>query len=141
MAQLGSTSRKRLGTCHQDIQRWVHRLILRFDFTVVCGHRNEADQEEAYRNNKSKVHWPFSRHNTFPSLAVDLAPWDHYRKVIDWDHPARFILLAGMALELAAEMDLPIVWGGDWDGDTFMRDHDFKDFPHHQLPKDWDIHV
>jgi len=138
MAHLSQSSKARLETCHPDIRRWVERLILRFDFTVVCGHRNEEDQEEAFRNGKSKVHYPDSRHNYFLSLAVDLAPWDQHRGVIDWDHPERFIFLAGMGLELAQTMELPITWGGDWDGDTFMRDHSFKDFPHFQLPKDWD---
>lgn len=135
MPYLSETSQYRLASCYPDIQRWVERLILWFDFTVVCGHRNEEDQEEAYRNGKSKVHYPDSWHNFYPSLAVDLAPWDQYRRVIDWDHPKRFILLAGMGLQLASEMRLPITWGGDWDSDTFMRDHTFKDYPHYQLPR------
>jgi len=138
MATFGDASRRRLATAHPDLIRWAERLILRFDFTLVCGHRNKADQEEAFRNGKSKVHYPNSRHNFYPSLALDLAPWDQYRGVIDWDHPERFILLAGMGLELGREMDLPITWGGDWDNDTFMRDHSFKDYPHFQLPADWD---
>lgn len=141
MATYGRASRQRLSTAHPDLRRWAERLILRFDHTVVCGHRGKEDQEEAFRNGKSKVHYPDSRHNYFPSLALDLAPWDSIRGVIDWDHPERFILLAGMGLELAASMDLPITWGGDWDSDTFMRDHSFKDFPHFQLPKDYDPEV
>ena len=138
MPAFGNASRRRLETVHPDLRRWLNRLILRFDFTIVCGHRGMEDQEEAFRNGKSKVHWPDSRHNYFLSLAVDLAPWDAHRGVIDWDHPQRFILLAGMGLDLAMEMDLPITWGGDWDNDTYMRDHSFKDFPHFQLPKDHD---
>jgi peptidoglycan L-alanyl-D-glutamate endopeptidase CwlK len=140
MASYGNASRGRLESAHPDLRRWAERLILRFDHTVVCAHRGEEDQEEAFRNGKSKVHYPDSRHNVYPSLALDLAPWDAYRGVIDWDHPKRFILLAGMGLELAQSMELPITWGGDWDCDTFMRDHDFKDYPHYQLPKDWDSH-
>ncbi len=138
MPSFGRASRKRRDTCHPDLVQWADRLILRFDFTVVCGARGQEDQEEAFRNGKSKVHYPHSRHNTSPSLAIDIAPWDQHRGVIDWDHPARFILLAGMGLQLAASMDLPITWGGDWDKDTFMRDHSFKDYPHYQLPSDWD---
>lgn len=137
MPQFGTASKERLNTAHYDLKRWAGRLILMFDFTVVCSHRGEEEQEEAFRNGKSKVHFPDSYHNVFPSLALDLAPWDQHRGVIDWDHPKRFILLAGMGLRLAKEMGLPITWGGDWDSDTFMRDHSFKDFPHYQLSRDW----
>ena len=135
MAAFSQSSLNRLYTCHGDIQAWANNLILAFDFTVVCGTRNQEDQEEAFRNGKSKLHYPFSRHNSDPSLAIDIAPWDQHRGVIDWDHPQRFILLAGMGLELARSMVVPLVWGGDWDSDTFMRDHTFKDFPHFQLPR------
>lgn len=138
MASYSAISKGRLATCHPVIQEWCNRLILVFDHTVVCGYRTEEEQEEAFRNGKSKVHYPDSYHNLSPSHAVDLAPWDPIRKVIDWDHPERFILLAGMGLQLAREMDLPIVWGGDWDSDTFMRDHTFKDFPHFQIPRGYD---
>lgn len=135
MPSFSNTSRSRLWTCHEEIQDWATALIWRFDFTVVCGHRGRDEQEDAFRNGKSKVHYPHSRHNTSPSLAIDIAPWDQHRGVIDWDHPDRFILLAGMGLELARQMGIPLTWGGDWDSDTFMRDHSFKDFPHFQLPR------
>lgn len=137
MASYGNASKLRLQSVHYDLRRWCERLILRFDHTVVCGHRGAEEQEEAYRNGKSKLHYPHSRHNTYPSLAIDLAPWDPQKRRIDWGARDRFILLAGMGLQLAYEMGLPITWGGDWDDDTFVRDHDFQDFPHFQLPKDW----
>jgi len=137
MASYGKVSKARLAQAHPDLQRWANRLILVFDHTVVCSYRDEEAQEDAFRNGKSKVHWPNSRHNTLPSLALDLAPWDSEIGVIDWTARDRFILLAGMGLQLAKEMSLPITWGGDWDGDTFLRDHDFLDFPHYQLPLGW----
>jgi peptidoglycan L-alanyl-D-glutamate endopeptidase CwlK len=139
MASYGPASKARLEHAHPDLRRWAERLILRFDHTVVCSHRGEEDQEEAFRLGRSRVHYPDSMHNFYPSLALDLAPWDPVAGRIDWSARDRFILLAGMALELAAEMELPITWGGDWDGDTFMRDHNFLDFPHYQLPQDWRI--
>jgi len=137
MASYGRVSKERLSHAHPDLQRFANRLILVFDHTVVCSYRNEEDQEDAYRNGKSKVHWPNSRHNVTPSLALDLAPWDSDLRVIDWGARDRFILMAGVALQLAREMSLPIIWGGDWDNDTYMRDHTFLDFPHYQLPLDW----
>jgi peptidoglycan L-alanyl-D-glutamate endopeptidase CwlK len=140
MASYGNASKHRLESARYDLRRWAERLILRFDHTVVCAHRGAEAQEEAFRNGKSKVHYPNSRHNSYPSLALDLAPWDADVGRIDWGARERFILLAGMGLQLAYEMGLPITWGGDWDNDTYMRDHSFQDFPHFQLPKDWDEH-
>jgi len=137
MASYGNASKARLQHAHPALRMWAARLILIFDHTVVCSHRSEDEQEEAFRNGKSKVHYPDSYHNIYPSRALDLAPWDQSRGVIDWDHPDRFILMAGMALQLAREMSLPIVWGGDWDSDTFMRDHSFKDYPHFQIARDY----
>lgn len=137
MPSHGTVSRGRLEHAHPALRAWAERLILVFDHTVVCSYRNEADQEEAFRNGKSKVHFPNSYHNLYPSRALDLAPWDFERLVIDWKAEKRFILMAGMGLQLAREMNLPIVWGGDWDSDTFMRDHDFVDFPHFQLSRNF----
>jgi peptidoglycan L-alanyl-D-glutamate endopeptidase CwlK len=137
MASYGRVSMERLQHAHPDLRRWCERLILRFDHTVVCTHRGQDDQEEAFENGKSMLHFPDSRHNFYPSLAVDLAPWDKYLRKIDWGARDRFILLAGMGLQLAAEMELPITWGGDWNNDTYMRDHTFLDFPHFQLPAGW----
>jgi len=27
----------------------------------------------------------------------------------------------------------PLRWGGDWNGDTELKDHDFLDYPHFEL--------
>jgi peptidoglycan L-alanyl-D-glutamate endopeptidase CwlK len=134
----GNASRQRLATIHPILRTWCESLLMVFDHTIVCGYRGEEEQEEAFRNGKSKLHYPNSYHNTEPlSHAVDLAPWDGERGVIDWDHPQRFIYMAGVGIQIARGMGIPIVWGGDWDMDTFMRDHEFKDFPHFQIPRDY----
>jgi peptidoglycan L-alanyl-D-glutamate endopeptidase CwlK len=135
MPRYGRISEERLATVHPALQVWARKLIEVFDHTVVCGHRGEEEQEEAFRNGKSKVHYPDSYHNLMPSRAIDIAPWDPVAGRIDWNDRDRFILLAGHGLQIAHDMGLPMVWGGDWDSDTFMRDHGFQDFPHFQIPR------
>jgi peptidoglycan L-alanyl-D-glutamate endopeptidase CwlK len=139
MPVYGNASKRRLATIHPVLQEWCNALILVFDHTIVCGQRGEEEQEEAFRNGKSKLHYPDSYHNTEPfSCAVDIAPWDAERGVIAWDRPERFIYLAGMGVELARQMNISIVWGGDWDMDTYLKEHSFKDYPHFQIPR---VHI
>lgn len=91
-----------------------------FDFSVICGHRNKLDQNQAFVNGNSKVMFPNSMHNKRPSLAVDLAPYP-----IDWKDIERFKILACHIKITAFKQGVQITWGGDWDN--------FKDYPHYQL--------
>ncbi len=54
-------------------------IVKDFDCAVLCGHRNEADQNEAFRNNSSTKKWPDSDHNELPSKAVVPFP-------VDWEN-------------------------------------------------------
>lgn len=112
MPQLSAISLSRLGTCHPDLQELVREAIKDYDFTVICGHRTEQDQNAAYAAGRSKVEWPNSRHNSLPSEAVDLAPYP-----IDWSDKARFRELADVVKKTAASLGVEITWGGDWGWD------------------------
>ena len=68
-------SLKRMSECHPDLQKIALELIKEMDVTVLCGHRNKADQEKAFNSGASKKHWPNSKHNKTPSLAIDIAPY------------------------------------------------------------------
>lgn len=54
--RLGATSLKRLGDCHPKLQRLLREVDQRlskrklFDLTVVCGHRGQAEQEQAFQD-------------------------------------------------------------------------------------------
>lgn len=133
MPTFGSVSRKRRETIDPKLQAIVDKAIELFDFTIVCGHRNEEDQEQAFNDGNSQLHFPNSRHNTLPSKAVDLAPYDPENRRVDWDNRDRFILLAGLINGIAHSLNTKIRWGGDWDSDTFIRDHRFIDMPHFEL--------
>jgi len=128
MPFFSKTSKERLATCHPDLQKVANRAIQLIDFTVVCGHRRQAEQDAAFYNGKSTKKWPFSTHNRIPSLAMDLAPYP-----IDWEDTDRFIYLAGIIIGIGFEYGIPIRWGGDWDSDFITQDEKFRDYPHFEL--------
>ena len=130
--KFGKTSLERLSSCHKDIQKLMHTALSKSDedFTILQGHRGEEEQNKFFKEKKSKLMYPNSKHNMYPSIAVDIAPYP-----IDWEDTQRFKNLAKVVLECAKDLDLVVRWGGDWDrdGDTF--DQTFNDLPHFEL--DW----
>ena len=122
MPELSKLSLERLATCHPDLQKVVIEAAKTFDFTVACGHRGEQDQNEAYARGFSKLKFPHSRHNSFPSHAVDLVPYP-----VDWSDVGRFNAMAAALKAAALALGINIEWGGDFRGGW--------DRPHYQLPK------
>lgn len=120
MYKFGKRSLENLSTCHPDLQKVLHRAIKKFDFSVIEGHRTKAKQEEYFQKGTSRRRWPNSKHNTKPSLAVDVVPWP-----IDWNDIERFKQMAEVILKAAKEEGVELTWGGNW--------KTFKDYPHFQL--------
>jgi peptidoglycan L-alanyl-D-glutamate endopeptidase CwlK len=118
---LGAKSKERLKGVHPDLVRVVERAIqiTEVDFSVIEGLRTVARQQQLVKSGASKT--MRSRHIT--GHAVDLAA------VIDgeirWDWPL-YAKIAKAVKQAAAELKVPIEWGGDW--------RTFKDGPHWQLP-------
>lgn len=133
MPHFGKSSRTRLASCHPDIQEVLNEAIKHIDFSVVCGHRSEEAQDLAYAHEKSQVKWPNSKHNSLPSLAVDVAPYDGG---ILWDDVEAFTLLAGIIKGIAIMMGIKVRIGCDWDGDGMVKEHSFLDRPHVELIKE-----
>lgn len=128
MPSLSSASREKLNTCHPLLQTLVLEVIKQFDVTVVYGHRTKEDQDKAFLQGVSKVKWPESKHNKFPSEAVDLAPYP-----IDWNDVRRFYYLAGYVRGVAERLGIKVRIGADWDGDFDIKDQNFHDLPHIEL--------
>lgn len=120
MPKLGKRSKDNLATCHVDLQRLIIEAIRHYDFSVICGHRGEKEQNEAFDKGTSQLKYPFGNHNCIPSLAVDIAPYP-----IDWKDLNRFHYLAGVVLTIAEQLRLNIGWGGNW--------KKLKDYPHFEL--------
>ena len=72
--------------------------------------------------------WPNSKHNSLPSVAVDIAPYP-----IDWEDTERFIQLSGAILQIAKQNGLDLRWGGDWNRDGRMTDESFRDLLHFEM--------
>ena len=134
MPSFGTVSLSRLTTCYPDLQILFAVVVEKFDCSVLCGHRDEAGQTAAYESGNSQVEYPNSKHNSYPSMAVDVAPYP-----VDWDDIHRFYYFAGQVMAIAAmlyekgEMEHKVRWGGDWDGDTQVKDNKFNDLVHFEL--------
>jgi peptidoglycan LD-endopeptidase CwlK len=116
---LGTRSRQRLSGVHPDLVAVVKRAIqiTEQDFSVLEGIRNINRQRELFKAGKSTT--MNSRHLT--GHAVDLAPWP-----ISWEWEG-FYPIAEAMKQAAEELEVDIVWGGDWKS--------FPDGPHFELSR------
>ena len=119
--QLDARSLQRLQGVHPDLAKDIHRAaaLSPIEFRVIEGLRTEKRQRELVASGASKT--MNSRHLT--GHAVDLAPY--VGGTIRWDWPL-YHKIADAVKQAAAELGVPIEWGGDW--------RTFKDGPHFQLP-------
>jgi peptidoglycan L-alanyl-D-glutamate endopeptidase CwlK len=122
------SSEDKLFTCDGDLIRFANEILLTVDCKVTYGYRGEEEQEKAFLNGKSKVRWPNSKHNLYPSRAIDIAPVP-----IDWSDIRRFYYFGGYAVRVAYNLGINIRWGGDWDGDFQVKDQNFNDLVHFEL--------
>ena len=100
------------------------------DFAVIEGFRNEAKQNRLYESNKSKVKWPYGKHNCTPSKAADCVPWINGR--VSWNE-LHCCVLSGIIQSAARILKLEIRWGGNWDRDGEpITDQDFQDLVHYE---------
>jgi hypothetical protein len=128
LPKFSRTSTRRLVTCDKRLERLALEVVRLYDCTVICGHRNKPEQEEAYRMGFSKKKWPESKHNKLPSLAIDLAPYP-----VEWNNTKRMYHFAGFVQAMAIKLDIPLRWGGDWDSDFDLDDQTFMDLVHFEI--------
>ena len=131
MYKYSKTSKGRLSTSDERLQKVFNEVIKYVDCSILEGHRNEERQENLFKEGKTKVHYPKGRHNSKPSRAVDVTPYP-----VDWADRERQTLFAGFVLGLARGMGIHLRWGGDWNMNFEVKDNRFDDFPHFELIKD-----
>lgn len=119
---LTDRSLKALKGVHPDLVRVVKRAaeISPTPFIVTEGVRTVARQRELFASGASKT--MASRH--LRGHAIDFVPVVGGK--ITWKWPA-FLPVADAFKKAAAELKVPIVWGGDW--------KTFKDGPHIELSR------
>lgn len=128
MPEFSEASKAKLSSCHPKLRQLFEEVVKHYDCTILCGHRGKEEQELAVKQGKSKLTWPLSKHNTIPSLAIDVVPYP-----IGWEDHSRFYHFAGFVLATALRMGIDIRWGGDWDGDLNFKEESFRDLPHFEL--------
>jgi peptidoglycan LD-endopeptidase CwlK len=128
MPIFSTESQMRLSSCHYDLQVLFREVIKYFDCSILWGYRGEEIQNKFYRLGQSQKKFPDSLHNQMPSLAVDVAPFP-----IDWKDENRFHYFAGFVMGIAATLNIPIRWGGDWNRDTEVKDNKFNDLGHFEI--------
>jgi len=127
-------SLKKLKTTYEDLQIIFLEVIKYFDCTITDGYRGLKEQNIAYDNGFSKVKYPNSKHNSFPSMAIDVVPYP-----IDYEDLNRMKFFAGFVLGIASilkdqnKITHTLISGIDWDNDKDLNDQKFIDHPHFQL--------
>lgn len=122
---------------HPDLIKVLDTALVIVDMSLIEGHRNKKRQDFLYPK-FTKVKWPNSRHNTFPSEAVDItpSPFRGYPDRQDPDYPkelARWYALASVISAVGHLLNIPIRTGADWDRDWTYTDQDFDDLGHIEL--------
>ena len=153
MPQFSEKSLHHRATLHKELIRVLNAVMEESteeqDFAIICGLRNEADQNLAYANGNSKKQYPKSHHNgTFVyvralnekynqewdygiSDAVDVVPypveWPDKKNDTPYEYirkMTRFYELASRIMYKAQEMRIKLQWGGmfaSFDGPHFQR--------------------
>ena len=122
MFKFSVKSLEQLKTCDPDLQRLFNKVVEHMDCTIICGYRNKEDQEAAFFAGTTQLHFPNSKHNQLPSIAVDVMPYP-----IDWRDTTKIHHFAGYVKGIADSLNINILWGGDWNS--------FVDLPHYELIK------
>ena len=133
MYQFGHRSKANLLTCRVDLAELAYAVmdLQIMDFTILCGHRDEEAQTQAYLLGNSKAQWPMSKHNMLPSNALDFAPW--INGSIPWKDTHSFAMLGGMFIAIARTKNTPLRYGGDWNRNGSTEDQILMDWGHIEI--------
>ena len=124
MPKFGKRSKERLRGVDTKLVNVLNELVKIMDVTIIEGLRSEQRQEKLLKKGSTKT--KFSKHIT--GKAVDLAPYP-----IDWEDRDRFHYMGGMIRGIAKQLNVPVRWGGDWDGDGETKDNSFDDLVHVEI--------
>jgi len=138
MYLFGQKSLLKLDSCDFDLQDVAKRALelSPYDFTIIHGWRGEDIQNALYASHASTKQWPDSKHNHMieavpNSQALDFAPW--IDGDIPWDDESIFAIIAGVFFAAAAELNIKLRYGGDWDSDGSTHDQTLMDWGHVEL--------
>lgn len=153
----GKGSKSNLISCHPRLQQLADKALevankCGRDITIVEGHRSLERQAKLLAEGFSTL--KEGKHNTYPSQALDFAPY-HVSYGYLSGHPdqvkaiaskhgtsyetamqkvcSEYYIIAQCFMIAAAELNIPIRWGGDWDRDNDVFNNTFDDLGHIEL--------
>lgn len=143
MYKFGMVSRKKLDSCHEDLQLIIQEALKLsdVDFGISEGHRDVATQQMYFRQGKSKIDGvtKLGKHNVMPSEAVDIYGYVNGRATYNVQtlaYIAGVVTAAAKVLYEQGKVNYIIRWGGNWDRDgEIITDQNFDDLPHFELVK------
>jgi len=138
--KFGKRSEAELATIKSALSNVCRRALKygEMDATVIQGRRSKTEQNRYFKLGKSRVEWPYGKHNVAEpeklAGAVDIVPCVNAKP--SWN-PNHCLVWAGLMLAAAAEEGVKIRWGGNWDRDGEpITDQDFQDLAHFELVGD-----
>lgn len=131
MYKFSKRSINKLNTIHPLLRLVFTHVIMYHDCTIIEGHRGKVKQNHYFKTKKSKLQYPNSKHNSTPSLAVDVTPYIKGKGIV-WDKEQCYVF-AGYVMGIAGMLHVSIRSGIDWDMDTDIHDQSFLDLCHYEL--------
>lgn len=128
MPKFSEISLLNLNQATGQLQELFQAVIERFDCRIICGYRDREAQERAFEEGRTTKHFPNSKHNVQPSLAVDVVPWP-----LDWKDLERFKQMGYFVLGVAHGLGIKVRWGADWNMNLKYSDETFLDWPHFEV--------
>ena len=126
--------RELLAQAVPDLQFLFIEVAKIFPIKILKVFRDQVEQDAAYASGHSNVKWPNSKHNKYPSEAVDWCPEPYIPGgPIDWQNVGRFYFYAGFILGMGLRSGFKIRSGADWDTDGNIDEHKLKDLGHTEV--------
>jgi len=124
---MDSASEEHLKGVHPDLVKVMRKARERVAFRVYEGLRTIEEQRVFFQRGATKIdpdnpRHPVGRHLT--GHAVDIIPLVGNKGRFDWE---LYRTVAPIIKQVAKELDIAIVWGGDW--------KKFPDGPHFELDR------
>lgn len=130
------SSKAKMQTIDERLNSLLNIAANVWDITVISGRRGKTEQNKLFKDGKSKLEYPDSKHNTNPlSMAVDIAPYMNGR-MLNGDEKSdidTMTMFAGFFIGLAALGGIELRWGGDFNMDRDLSNDNWDDLFHYEL--------
>lgn len=135
MPKFSQVSFSKLSTCHHDLQALFFEVIKYVDCSILEGYRNQEEQEKCFLEGRTTLHYPESKHNYHPSMAVDVTPYPiAFENTMQIAWFGGFVQGIAQKLKDEGKMTHSIRWGGSWNGTGKLNTpHQLNDLVHFEL--------